>query len=122
MARPSTLEASIEPALKYVNGGYLEAGDVIPTVAGLAVSLGKRRETMHVWAKENEKFSNIIEALLSLQEKGLINNSLTGNFNPTITKLLLSKHGYSERQEIENRYPDGAPSVEVVWKNPPSEG
>ena len=36
------------------------------------------------------------------QEKDLINKGLTGDFNSTITKLILTKHGYSDKQDIDH--------------------
>ncbi len=86
-------------ARDYLNH-YEKHGDQIPSIAGLAVILGVRRETLHVWAKEEgkEEFSNILGEILATQEKVLINKGLTGDFNPTIAKLVLGKHGYHDRQ------------------------
>jgi hypothetical protein len=38
---------------------------------------------------------------MKLQESKLLNEGLKGNFNATITKLILTKHGYSDRIEQE---------------------
>ena len=45
-------------AAEYIEN-YEDAGDEIPSIAGLAVVLKVRRETLHVWANEKgkEKFS-----------------------------------------------------------------
>jgi hypothetical protein len=85
-------------ARDYLNH-YEEHGDQIPSIAGLAVILGVRRETLHVWAKEEGKevFSNILGAILAKQENVLINKGLTGDFNSAISKLVLGKHGYHEK-------------------------
>ncbi|WP_415843310.1 terminase small subunit [Xenorhabdus thuongxuanensis] len=40
----------------------------------------------------------------------LINKGLTGDFNSTIAKMMLTKHGYSDKQEIDHRSPDGSMS------------
>ena len=76
--------------------------EVIPTIAGLAFFLKVRRETIYAWAKEEEKheFSNIVADLMSKQEFVLMNEGLKGNINPTLTKLALTKHGYSDKSEI----------------------
>ena len=78
---------------------YETHGDQIPSIAGLAVILGIRRETLHAWAKEEgkEAFSNILGAILAKQENVLINKGLTGDFNSAIAKLALGKHGYHEK-------------------------
>ena len=68
----------------------------IPTKGGLAVYLGVARETLFDWAKKYQEFSNIMEQMGAVQEERLINNGLSGDYNPTIAKVLLTKHGYRE--------------------------
>lgn len=68
----------------------------LPSIGGMAVYIGVRRETLHAWDKEHEEFSNILEQLRSIQEDRLINNGLSGDYAPTITKVILTKHGYRE--------------------------
>jgi hypothetical protein len=41
-----------------------------------------------------------LEPLLAAQGSQLIRNGLKGEYNPTITKLLLTKHSYTDRQDI----------------------
>jgi hypothetical protein len=38
-----------------------------------------------------------------MQEYMLIGKSLKGQYNPTITKLLLTKHGYADKSERDVR-------------------
>lgn len=99
----------------YVAGGYAECGDVIPQIAGLAIELGISRETVYEWASDPEKkeFSDIVANCMSAQERKLVNGSLTGDMNPTISKLLLVKHGHSERIQQEVSGPNGDP-VSIV--------
>jgi len=68
----------------------------LPSIGGLAVALEVRRETLHAWDKEDEEFSNILEQLRAIQEERLINSGLSGDYAPTITKVILTKHGYRE--------------------------
>jgi hypothetical protein len=116
--RPPKWQDAVDPGWDYVNGGFQQENDVVPTVAGLAVSIGCARETVHVWAKEHEEFSNIVRALMSKQEKMLANGGILGDYNASITKLLLTKHGYSEKTETALTGPDGGPLqiAEVVRK------
>ena len=74
----------------------------LPTIEGLAVYLEVHRDTLYEWEKEHDDFSDIIERLRGSQIKSLVNNGLSGDYNPTIAKVLLSKHGYSEKQEIQH--------------------
>lgn len=100
IGRPSKLSDCLIKAKKYLDGGYEEVGEVIPNIAGLACYLAVHRSTVYDYGKQSEEFSDILEGILSLQESKLVNNGLKGEFNPTITKLILTKHGYSDKQEV----------------------
>lgn len=82
----------------------------IPTVAGLALKLKVSKETIYQWKKENKEFSDALEAILTEQERKLIDNSISGKYNPLIAKLLLVKHGYVDRQELTGK--DGEKLIE----------
>ena len=90
-----------DTARAYLDGGYMAEGSVIPSVAGLALLLGVARNTIYDWASQEDKleFSNILDDILSKQEILLINSGLTGDFNASIAKLALGKHGYSDKVE-----------------------
>lgn len=68
----------------------------LPSVSGLAVYLKVARSTVYKWADDIQEFSDILEELLALQEERLLDSGLSGDYNPTIVKLVLSKHGYRE--------------------------
>lgn len=73
----------------------------LPTMEGLARKLKIRRETVWDWSHKNDEFSNIIDDLMAEQADRLINQGLAGNYNSTISKVLLSgKHGYVERNDV----------------------
>lgn len=74
----------------------------MPTKGGLAFHLKVSRDTLYEWASIHPEFSDIMEELSSKQEARLINNGLSGDYNPTIAKVLLTKHGYSDKQEIDH--------------------
>jgi hypothetical protein len=107
--RPSKLtDALIEQAARYAAKDYKLQGEVIPTIEGLAVFLNVSRKTLYNWKAENEEFLHILDDLMARQAKELFSNGLTGDFNPTITKLILTKHGYSDRVEQDVTSSDGA--------------
>jgi hypothetical protein len=91
-------------AYAYINGGYEIAGDVVPTIAGMSCELGVTRETCHAWGRDESKpeFSHILTRVMQLQERKLVNGGLKGDFNPAITKMMMTKHDYSDstKQEI----------------------
>lgn len=102
MARPTDYsEKIIEKTKKYLSS-YQESGDVIPSVAGLAIYLKVARSTIYDWASQEDKkeFSDILQDILSEQEKTLLNRGLKGDFNATIVKLALGKHGYKEQSDV----------------------
>nr|CBA74929.1 conserved hypothetical protein [Arsenophonus nasoniae] len=107
VGRPSKLVVSLNKAKDYLMGEYKTVGDVVPSVAGLACYLGISRSTAQEYAKENQEFSGTLEAIKTIQENSLINNGLKGDFNPTIVKLMLSNHGYAEKQETALTGKDG---------------
>lgn len=82
---------------------FVDYGDQIPSVVGLAVALETHRDTIYAWAKDKDKaeFSDIVKRLSTNQERKLLNGGLDNSFNPTIAKLLLAKHGYSDKQETD---------------------
>jgi hypothetical protein len=107
--RPSDYTPEIvEKAWAYVNGGWEEVGDPVPSVAGLACEIGIRRETCHVWAKdETKEFSNILSAIAEKQERQLLRGGLSNVFNASITKMMMTKHGYSDAIKNEVSGPEG---------------
>lgn len=96
--RPSKYtRALLDTTVDYLTN-WKAQGHKVPSIAGLAQLLDCDRETIHRWSKDETKpeFSNIINKLMSYQELALVDNGLDGTYNPTVTKLMLSKHGYSD--------------------------
>lgn len=81
---------------------YEKYGDVMPSIAGLAIFLGTSRDTLYDWAKQEEKkeFSDMLREILTKQESVLFNKGLKGEFNSNITKLALTKHGYTDKSDL----------------------
>lgn len=78
----------------------------LPTYGGLAKYLKLNRDTIFEWVKIHPEFSDLIGDLMAEQEDRLINGGINGDYNPTISKVLLTKHGYREGHELAN--PDGS--------------
>jgi len=89
------------PALLKRARGYLRNfgrdGSVIPSHRGLARYLNISRDTLYDWRRQEDKweFSFIMERVMLVQHELLVSNGLSGKFNANITKLLLTKHGYT---------------------------
>lgn len=90
----------IKQARNYLKN-YKKFKDKIPSVVGLALVVGVRRETLHVWSGEDgkEEIAEIMADIQATQERVLINSGLDGTFNSNITKLVLGKHGYHDKQD-----------------------
>lgn len=97
-------QAIIEKTREYLNT-FETLGEVIPSIEGLAVYLDLARSTIYDWIGQEDKqeFSDIVEKILAFQGKTLANKGLKGEFNPTIAKLMLSKHGYKDSTENETK-------------------
>lgn len=68
----------------------------LPTIEGLAYEIKVNKDTIYTWRQEYPEFSELIQELLAKQAKVLVNKGLNGDYNPTIAKVLLTKHGYRE--------------------------
>lgn len=105
MARPTTLTPElIEKAQEYVEN-YQDLGQVVPTVAGLALHIGASRSVVYKWGEEDttpQAFMDILDDIKAKQELDLVSGGLSNQFNSTIAKMMLTKHGYSDKQEIDH--------------------
>ena len=79
----------------------------LPSIEGLALFMGLHKDTIYEWEKQYKEFSDVICKLRNMQAKMLIDNGLMGKYNSTISKVLLTKHGY--REGIETTGNEGTP-------------
>ena len=110
--RPSKYTPELlEKAHKYVAGDFYHYGAQFPSHTGLALYLDIRKPTLYAWAQEEgkEEFSNLLEQILEIQHEMLVGHGVTGEFKPVITKLVLTKHGYHDKQEVTGQ--DGKPLI-----------
>ena len=105
----------LEKSLYYLDN-YKVMNDKVPSNAGLADYLGVSRSTVQLWGTEEgkEEFSDILCKIQSRQERELTSNGLSGDFNSTITKLMLVKHGYCDKTATELTGAGGGP-VDMKW-------
>jgi hypothetical protein len=116
IGRPSEYNESIlAEATAYLDNFNTQHEHAIPSIAGLAKVLKKNRDTLYQWAKEEDKkdFSDILRQIVSDQEFTLLNKGLKGEFNPAITKLVLGKHGYHDKQETD--ITSGGKEIKNEW-------
>lgn len=99
MARPTDYtEELLDKAQDYLEN----CPDVVHTVVGLCIHIGIAKSTCYRWIEEgNLEFKDIVDSVAALQEKKLVTNGLTNEFNASITKLMLTKHGYTDKVETD---------------------
>lgn len=100
MGRPTKMTPELIVKAKQ----YLDNYDtVIPTIEGFALFLDINRDTVYDWRKKHDEFSDIVDKILAVQASKLIDGSLRGQLNSSISKLILSgKHNYVEKKEVDN--------------------
>lgn len=112
-------ESKLMMARAYIEGGWEAQGDVVPQVVSLALAMGVSKAVIYQWAKDPDKkeFVDILTRVQQAQEQKLINGGLSGGFNPAVTKMLLCKHGYSDKVEQDHTSSDRSmtpkPSLDV---------
>lgn len=76
--------------------------DVIPSQAALAIYLDISISCLENWANDKDKteFLGVLDKISQTQRCILINRGLLGDFNSNITKLILTKHGYTDKQDL----------------------
>lgn len=82
---------------------YLDVYETpIPSVAGLSLYLGVTRACIYKWSKvpENTALVESLARLSATQEEKALTGGLLGDYNSTITKLVLANHGYSDKAEV----------------------
>lgn len=98
--RPTLLTDDLkQQAREYLERDGSFASQLIVTIEGLALDLHCNRDSLYKWEKEDEEFSDILEELRQLQAHRLLQYGLKNMYNPTITKLMLSKHDYIEKKQ-----------------------
>lgn len=109
VGRPTKYNQDLQDKADYYAENWSEV-DSIPSRVGLCCYIGITKPTMYDWEKLHDQFSTTLEVIDALQEKTAVNKGITGEFNSTITKLVLANHGYSDKQELAHTSPDGSMS------------
>ena len=73
----------------------------IPSVADLAHKLDVTRKTLYNWGEKYPEFLYILEKINALQESTLLDKGLRGDYNSSIVKLALGKHGYHDKADTD---------------------
>lgn len=73
----------------------------LPTIEGFALFLGVDKSTLYEWGEKYDQFSYALEKIITEQKKRLLEKGLSGDYNSTIAKLILSSnHGMSDKTDV----------------------
>ena len=73
----------------------------LPTIVGFAIYIDVRENTLYDWADKHPQFSKSLEKIKELQHQRLLEKGVSGEYNSTIAKLILSSnHGYAEKKDV----------------------
>jgi len=100
--RPTTYTPEVvEQAWAYTRGGWeKEFNHAVPSVVGLCIAIKRSKTSIYDWSKEDgNEFADILKEIHTNQELVVFGRSLTGDYNSTMAKLMLTKHGYSDKQD-----------------------
>lgn len=97
-------------AEQYLHDYNEELKQAVPSIVGLCNYINVSKSTVYKWKEENKSqiFSDTLERIEEEQCIKLINGGLSSTLNPTITKLMLANHGYSEKVQQDHTSSDGS--------------
>jgi hypothetical protein len=76
----------------------------LPSIEDFAEYLGVARKTLYNWEKEFKEFAAALDKIRTKQHNLIINGSLSGYYNPVISKLILTtNHGYRDRVDATSK-------------------
>ena len=117
--RPTKLNPELlSQAWEYVERTTQFSYQLLPTIEGLSLAMKVSRDTIYDWESNDvsNEFSDIVRQLRSAQAEKLIQLSLAGKYNPMISKLMLSKHGYVEKTQQDTNLTIAQPILSAMNK------
>ena len=123
VGRPSKLnDELLQKAITYLVQDFEINDAAVPSLAGLALYLKVNKDSLYEFARVDSElgreFSDTLKSIKEKQEFMLINGGLKSTFNSTITKLMLSNHGYSDKVETDHTSSDGSMSPKFTPPTP----
>ena len=96
---------------------FQDYGDEVPSHVALFLELGISKTQAYDWAKEPKKaeISDMLASCKQIQERILLSGGLSSRYNSNIVKLMLTKHGYTDKAEVETTV--NAPQLNINLTN-----
>ncbi len=84
----------------------------VPQIARLALHCGISKTALYEWIKrpDRKELADVYARVKAMQEAALIDGGLTRDYDSSLSKLLLKKHGYDDKQEVNHTSSDGSMS------------
>ena len=116
MARPTEYsDELLERAEFYIDEGYKEQGDAIPSIVGMSRYVERSRRSLYNYGTDHPEFLHTLERCNDEQLRVTMNGGINGEFNATIAKLVMANHGFSDKVDNTHSGPDGKP-VETITR------
>lgn len=103
--RPTTYtDEMLALARDYIDNFEEITDELVPTVVGLCRHIKRSKSTVYSWAKDEDKkeFLDILGEIEESQEIKLVFGGLSNAMNPAITKMMMTKHGYSDKIDLDH--------------------
>lgn len=116
MARPTKYTKDTPSKVIAYLDDFMGEGDAIPSIEGLADYLGITKPTIYDWEGTKPEFSYALAKVRDKQARMLLSNGLTGDWNASMAKMMLTHHGYVERSQVDSVSSDGSmtPSDRII--------
>lgn len=88
----------------------------LPTTDGFARFLGVARSSLYLWEKDHPDFSDALDKIRNEQQERLLNMGLSGDYNSTIAKLVLSAN-HNMREKSEQDITSGGERITFGWND-----
>lgn len=86
----------------------------LPSIEGFATYLNVDRNTIYNWADENKDFLRALEKIEVEQKKVVLAKGLSGDYNPTIAKLILSAN-HNMREKVDSDITSGGKPLNIMF-------
>lgn len=106
-------QSHVDKGMAYINGGYKEEGQIVPTTDGLAIALDVCRKTPYNWAEMEsnefrEEIAYILDRVQAIQGMKIVNGGLSNEMNATVVGKMLANHGFNQTSSIDLTNSDGS--------------
>jgi|TARA_R110000772_G_scaffold117857_1_gene223489 hypothetical protein len=117
MSRPTKYTPKLLDKANHYLNSYTR---LIPSNQDLCLHLDISETTLYRWAEEHEQFRDILGKVKLTQFTVAMDGGLGGDLNANLVKLLMGKHGLSEKSSVDQTSSDGSMTpkskIELVAK------